>query len=79
MLNRVFIPLLMRKFPLFCMLFRIKISINIICLSDCERNFNEVSKKVNFIFRRILVGGKEPHKGEFVGQVFSSRSMSSLQ
>lgn len=71
MLNRFFLPLIMRKFPLFCMLFRIKISINIIWLSGCEGNFNDVSKKVNFIFGRILLGGEEPHKGEFMGSVFS--------
>lgn len=53
------------------MLFRIKISINIIWLSGCEGNFNDVSKKVNFIFGRILLGGEEPHKGEFMGSVFS--------
>lgn len=71
MLNRFFLPLIMRKFPLFCMLFRIKISVNVTRLSACEGNFNDVSKKVNFIFRRILPDGEEPHKGEFVGWVFS--------
>lgn len=60
----------MRKFSLFCTLFRIKISVNIIWLSACEGNFNDVSNKGNFIFRRILLGGEEPHKGEFVGSVF---------
>lgn len=52
------------------MLFRIKISINIIWLSGCEGNFNDMSKKVNFIFKRILLG-EEPREGEFMGSVFS--------
>lgn len=46
MLSRFFLPLIMRKFSLFCMLFRIKISINVIWPSGCEGNFNMRARKL---------------------------------